>query len=147
MSWHRLPLLAAIGLMLMANTCQTTDTAAINDDPNYIEGALTGSQITGLLTGNTGYGEEEAYNWRVYFAGDGTISGRRWSQTMQETDQGTWEITPENQLCRQWSAKWDNRARACFEVFKDGEQIKLINMDGNADSFEMMVAEGNRLER
>ncbi len=146
MTLKQIPILLALALALMANTCQTTQQEPAAN-PQIIEGALTSAQITELVAGNTGYGEEETFNYRTFFVPDGAMAGRIWGDFGQETDQGRWEVTPENQMCRQWTVKWGGLKRACFEVFKDGETIKLINMDGNADSYEMMVAAGNRLDR
>jgi hypothetical protein len=128
------------------SSCATTPDADLPDDPQVIEGALTGPQINTLIVGNTGFGEEEQFNWRTHYASDGTMTGRIWGDAGQETDNGTWEITAEAHLCRQWQIKWGDLKRACFEVYKDGEAIKLINMDGNADSYEMMMASGNRVD-
>jgi hypothetical protein len=144
MTIRHLPALLALATLLMANSCQTSQVAETSD-AQVIEGALQGAEVTALLTGNTGYGEEAAYNWRTYFGADGALSGRRWSDAYQETDRGTWEITAENQLCTQWQVKWDALKRACFEVYKDGETVKMLNMDGNADSYEMQLAAGDRL--
>ena len=136
--------LLALATLLMANTCQTTQVTETSN-PQVIEGALQSPQATALLSGNTAYGEEESYNWRTYFGADGTLRGRRWGDSGQQTDQGTWEITAENQLCTQWQTAWDDRKRACFEVYKDGETVKMLTMDGNADSYELQVAAGDRL--
>lgn len=138
---------AAIALAL-ASCSSTSDPDDVDNIPpaQTIEGALGGDQITSLISGNTGFGQEQRFQWRTYYASDGTMTGRIWGSFGQERDRGTWETTAENQLCRKWSKKWGERKRACFELFKDGEEIKLINVDGNADSYEMRLVSGDKVE-
>lgn len=146
---HRLATIAiaatALALVSCSSTLEPEDPAKTPTGPT-IEGALTSDQIKSLIIGNTGYGQEEKFQWRTYYASDGTARGRIWGTFGQERDQGNWEVTPESQLCRQWRQKWGNRKRACFEIYKDGEQVKLINIDGNADSYEMMIVSGDKVE-
>ena len=145
---RRLIIAAAAGAVMLASCSSSRDRDEATEVPaaQTIEGALTGDQINGLISGNTAYGQEQRYQWRTYYASDGSMLGRIWGDFGQERDRGTWETTPENQLCRQWSQKWGERKRACFELYKDGEEIKLVNVDGNADSFEMMIVSGDKVE-
>lgn len=138
------------GTALAVMSCSSSpDTNDINDVPaeETISGALTAAQITSLISGNTAYGQEAKYQWRTYYAKNGMLMGRIWGSFGEEHDHGTWQVTAkDNQLCRQWTVKWGDLKRACFELFKDGEQIKLINVDGNDDSYEMMIVSGNKVE-
>lgn len=130
--------------------CSTTsEPENVNDQippEKTIEGSLSGDQIKALISGNTAYGQEKTYQWRTFYDSSGTIRGRRWNSSHEERDAGNWDVNEQNQLCHQWSRKWDNRKRACFEAYKDGELIKLINIDGNADSYQMMLVSGNKME-
>lgn len=132
----------------MTSCSSSPDGEKLDDVPveQTISGALTAPQITSLVAGNTAYGQEVRYQWRTYYAKDGMLMGRIWGSFGEERDHGTWQVTQENQLCRQWMIKWGGLKRACFELFKDGEQIKLINVDGNDDSYEMMIVSGNKVE-
>ncbi len=141
--------ITAMACALAVTACSSSpEPDDVSDIPpaQTIEGALGGDQITSLISGNTAFGQEQRFQWRTFFATDGTMTGRMWGSFGQERDRGTWETTRENQLCRQWSQKWGERKRACFELFKDGEEIKLINVDGNADSYEMMLVSGDKVE-
>ena len=145
---HKLIIATMACAVAVASCSSSPDPDDANDVPpaQTIEGALGGDQITSLIAGNTGFGQEQRFQWRTYYAPDGTMTGRIWGNFGQERDRGTWETTKEHQLCRQWSQKWGQRKRACFELFKDGEEIKLINVDGNADSYEMMLVSGDKVE-
>ncbi len=140
--------IAAAACALAVTACSSSpEPEDTNNIPpaQTIEGSLAAEQINGLIAGNTGFGQEQRFQWRTHYASDGTMTGRIWGNFGQERDRGTWQTTG-NQLCRQWSQKWGERKRACFELFKDGEEIKLINIDGNADSYEMMLVSGNKVE-
>lgn len=143
---HVLAVLAmALPLAACSSTPDPDEKPPLPTGPT-IEGALSGDQIKGLLAGNTAYGQEAKYQWRTYYAPDGTQRGRIWGDFGQERDQGTWAVNPSSQMCRQWTQKWGNREQACFELFKDGEEIKAINVDGKADSYEMMIVSGDKVE-
>lgn len=144
----RLIAAASVAAALALGACQSSNSVKVADTPaeKTIGGALTGDQIRGVVSGKTGFGQEERYQWRSFYAPDGRLQGRRWGSWGEERDEGTWEITAENQFCRKWMIKWVKRKRACFEVYKDGDLIKLLNVDGNDDNFEMRVLSGNRVD-
>ena len=146
----RTRLIAAVSVAaaLALGACQSANTPKIADTPaaKTIGGALTADQIRSVVSGKTGFGQEERYQWRTFYAPDGRLQGRRWGSFGEERDEGTWEITADNQLCRQWMIKWVKRKRACFEVYKDADLIKLLNVDGNDDNFEMRVLSGNKVD-
>jgi len=146
----RTRLIAAMSVMaaLALGACQSANTAKVAETPadKTIGGALTADQIRGAVSGRTAFGQEDRYQWRTFYAPDGRLQGRRWGSWGEERDEGSWEITAENQLCRQWMIKWVKRKRACFEVYKDGDLLKLLNVDGNDDNFEMRVLSGNKVD-
>ena len=148
MSRTRLMAAATVVAAVALGSCGTTNTPKVADAPaaKTIGGALTADQIRSVVSGNTGYGQEDRFQWRTFYAPDGRLQGRHWGSWGEERDEGTWEITGSGQLCRQWTIKWGKRKRACFEVYKDGELIKLLNADGNDDSFEMRVLSGNKVD-
>ena len=144
---HLIAVLAVVTAFALAS-CSTSKTPAVTDAPadRTIGGALTADQIRSLVSGNTGYGQEDRFQWRTFYAPGGQMQGRIWGGWGEERDEGSWEIAATGQLCRQWTIKWGSRKRACFEVYKDGDLIKLINIDGNDDSYEMRILSGNKVD-
>ena len=133
------------GVMLAG--CKTTEQAFLEKGLN----PLTGEEIRALVTGNTLSGEHMGGAYAIYFPGDGKMEGKVWWDEGTDSDHGTWEVTADNQYCRQWQVKWGNLERKCVRFYREGDKIHWVDTDGRAyaessvtaGKSQFLIAEGS----
>lgn len=86
---------------------------------------MRASEIQNLLSGNTSSGRTaQGSEFHIFYRPDGMMSGQAHSV---DYDVGKWEISDDHKLCRQWTA-WQRGARACFDVYRVGEdQFRMLS--------------------
>jgi len=95
------------------------------------------------LSGSTG-----EYEWQTYFGVDQAQRGFAKGSDWEETDQGTYKITPDGKFCRTWT-KWRNGEETCAEVYRKDDSLKLLVVSGkmgNEPQLDAVVQTGNPFE-
>jgi TolB-like protein/class 3 adenylate cyclase len=102
--------------------------------------SLTSVLLNSLLPGNTAIGEtvfgDGGY---VYHLPDGKLLIRTFNG---QTDQGTWEITEDGQVCRQWNNFGDGK-KTCFIYFTKGDEYEYWYPDGSKMRGKFKLRVGN----
>jgi TolB-like protein/class 3 adenylate cyclase len=102
--------------------------------------SLTSVLLNSLLPGNTAIGEtvfgDGGY---VYHLPDGKLLIRTFNG---QTDQGTWEITEDGQICRQWNNFGDGK-KTCFIYFTKGDEYEYWYPDGSKMRGKFKLRVGN----
>lgn len=108
---------------------------AYSDEPQ----PLSAAELRNLLPGTTTTGKTSfGATYHAYRDLDGTLRGRSGG----ETDKGTWEITDNGQLCRQWTF-WDSGKRRCWIYFKKGDEYEYWYADKSRMGGKVRVRPGN----
>lgn len=104
---------------------------------------LDAAGIQSTLAGNTFVGKF-ALNPNtliMYFASDGTLHGKSVSDSGDVfRDGGQWLVSENDLFCDQWK-NW-HRGTDCDHVYRRGDQVVLVNLDGTESSFGT-IEQGN----
>jgi adenylate cyclase len=102
--------------------------------------SLTSVVLRSLFPGNTATGETEfGAEGHVYHLPDGKLLIRTFNG---QTDQGTWEITEDGQVCRQWNNFGDGK-KTCFIYFTKGDEYEYWYPDGSKMGGKFKLRVGN----
>lgn len=98
-----------------------------------------------LLADTTLSGSSGGTKWQTYYSADQIQRGYAKGSDWEETDEGTYEITPEGIYCRTWK-RWSDAQEGCAEIYQKGDNVRLIVVSGklgNDPQFEGVVQQGN----
>ena len=127
--------LALAGLVLLAGCNKDAFTSASLEEQK-VESAdvvergvppLTEAEIRIYLGGSTLTHQGETRTWYVYLSKDGRLEG--FSETEDkatERARGTWRVTSEGQICRQWDNDWGGGTDGCAEVYRFGDEYAFV---------------------
>jgi hypothetical protein len=87
---------------------------------------LTAAELKRVYTGNTMSGTIPAFNtkFHVYYHPDGRMIGKALSGVGKDSDQGTYTIKKNGQLCTRWN-KW--QGSGCAPVYRHQGEYKIFN--------------------
>ena len=107
--------------------------------------ALTADELKAAFSGNTLSGTLDMGMMTVKFdsfhAADGSASGVARTSMGDDKDKGTWRIEADGKLCTKWG-KWNDAQERCVVYFKQGNEYKSFNDEGNL-LVKASIAAGN----
>jgi len=98
--------------------------AGVFSQPSAAEEALSGEQVSALITGNTLQGNFMANPLTMVFYEGGVVRG---SVGMTGSDSGTWEIEGDH-YCNEWVTYFSG-TRHCYQWIDHGDRYVLKNVD------------------
>lgn len=93
---------------------------------------LTSAQISVFLKDSTLVHESGDRRWHVYLRPDGTMAGHAElikNPGTTETANGSWEVLPDDRICRQWQGDWGDGDFGCATVHREGEVYVFTPVD------------------
>ena len=108
---------------------------------------LSGPEIRELMVGNTMYvtgtSSGTPFEWAGMYMEGGSASGRAWWSGGQEEGQGSWRIKG-NLWCTEWDVEeWGNGGENCHKLYKDGNQVTYVVVDGPGDNGTAKIKQGD----
>ena len=109
---------------------------------------LSGKEIRQTLIGNTIYtqgisSDGTSWEWAGYYIKGGKARGRAWWNGGQNEGQGRWRIDG-NLLCSEWGPEdWGEGAENCQRLYKDGQTVTFIVVEGPDDNGTLTLKQGN----
>lgn len=108
---------------------------------------LTGSEIRKVIVGNTTYetgtSNGTAWEWAGHYMKGGKARGRAWWSGGQNEGRGTWRIDG-NLWCTEWGPQeWGNGDENCQKLYKEGNQLRYVVVDGPGDNGTATLKGGN----
>ena len=85
------------------------------------EQALTGAEISTLLSGNSVHGTWGSTEYLSYFAADGVTLYR----TERGVDRGQWRVKGD-----QYCSTWAQSGESCYRLARDGNQLIWLTDEG-----------------
>lgn len=70
------------------------------------------------------------YRWDAKFRADGTVSATMISDIGVETGTGMWEVNQAGELCRAWNNGWGAGRYGCGRIYRDGDDIVMVQTSG-----------------
>lgn len=138
------PALAVLVVSLWG--CAPTDRHGGASNPAFLPAA----ELQRILTSHSLYrhGRQlfRVWEYASLHGRDGTTTARVWWSDGQESAQGSWEVTVDNQYCRTWSNNWGNGKRRCFRVHREADMLIFDHVSGSrgdADRYTYSLLPGN----
>ncbi|MHB1948304.1 MAG: DUF995 domain-containing protein [Gammaproteobacteria bacterium] len=133
-------ILLSFSTVSMANSLQSLD-------KSKVKSLLDNKTITTIsLTTLNGKTQDNVFTG--YFSKDGKTNGSFASapENQPQTDEGTWKVNDDGQLCMTWQ-HWNHAKEFCMSLYKTKNSIIFINQHDKLESVVMLdkIKSGNKM--